>query len=102
MGGSNLGKKRASVERYIKDYFEKQKYVVYMPATDSAHGFDMILYKENQYPFAVEVKTKASSEKFNEKSIEKYLFDRYAYYMRFPQNAVITYIRRRTLTKFLR
>lgn len=72
-------KKGFAGELLVKDFFEKKDYVVYLPVTENkAHGFDMLLYKNGEYPFAVEVKTKASSATFNETGIEKRLFDRYS------------------------
>lgn len=47
-----------------------------MPITDGAHGFDRILYKDEQYS-ALEVKTKPMCWKYPETGFDKRHFDRY-------------------------
>ena len=64
-------------ELLIQAMLEKNGYVVYRTNSNGSHGFDMTVYKNGRYVFAVEVKTKRKCNKYPETGFEEYLFQRY-------------------------
>ena len=63
-------------ELIVQRRFEAKGFVLYVPATDKAHGFDRYLYKDGKQ-YALEIKAKAMCRKYPETGFDKRHYDRY-------------------------
>jgi len=52
-------------EAIVRDYLEKNGWVVYEPKTNGPHAFDKMCIKDKQHIIIAEVKSKARMNKFN-------------------------------------
>lgn len=64
-------------EVYVKNWLERKGYIVYMPATNGAHAFDMMAIKDKAKCVALDIKCKARMNKFNATGINQNHFETY-------------------------
>ena len=65
-------------EEIVQAFLESKGFVVYKPATDSAHPFDMLAVKDKRLCIAAEVKTKALRTYYQDTGINKSTYYDYA------------------------
>lgn len=72
-------KKGTFGEEIAKKYLEKKGFVVYVPITETAHGFDSLAVKNKKTIIVVEVKSKACRKYYPDTGINIKHYNEYKY-----------------------
>ena len=64
-------------EKLVADYLKSQGFNLYKPDGDSAHIFDFIAFKDKDFKFAVEVKTKPAFAKYAQTGFDYRSYETY-------------------------
>lgn len=73
-------KKGCIGEEIVKQIFKEKGWVVYVPAFNEPHCFDMLAIKDKRQAMAIDVKTKARLNKWNAQGINVSVYNEYLYF----------------------